>query len=198
MYDNPKHYGIKQYYTATRRLYGALPVIAKNRKTNLISKEFVERLMLTVTQVNGCEACSYAHTKMAIEQGMSMEEIKAFLSGSSEFVREEEAPAILFAQHYADTDGRPDCDVYQKIVDTYGSEKTDVIVSAIEIMTFGNIIGIPLSALSSRLKKKPHGNSTLRHEIGLPLSTLFILPVAFIHFLIKRPSPLCEDVKGTK
>ena len=195
MYSNPKYYGIKEYYQAVLRLYGAVPAFSKNRKTNLLSKEFVERLMLAVTQVNGCEACSYAHTKMAIEQGMSIEEINSFLTGSSEFIKEEEAPAILFAQHYADTEGQPDCDVYRKIIETYGREKTEVILSAIQVMTFGNIIGIPLSAISSRLKKKPYENSSLIHEIGLPLSTLFILPIAFIHFLIKKPAPLCQDIK---
>ncbi|MFC0273464.1 carboxymuconolactone decarboxylase family protein [Metabacillus herbersteinensis] len=34
--------------------------------------------MLAVTEVNGCEFCSYSHTKIALEQGMSQEEIKCF------------------------------------------------------------------------------------------------------------------------
>lgn len=193
MLSSPRHYGFKQFYHATRVFYSALPDFIKNRKTKLIDQPFIERLMLAVTQVNGCEACSYAHTKIAFEAGLSREEINSFLAGSDEFVKEEEAPAILFAQHYADTDGHPDCAVYYKFVETYGEEKARIILSAIQVIHFANILGIPLSALRSRLKGKPYGNSSLLHEIGLPLSAIFILPITFVHFLVKRPRPLCED-----
>ena len=193
MLSEPRHHGLEQFYRATRLFYGALPAFAKNRKTSFIDEAFIERLMLAVTQVNGCKACSYAHTKMAFEAGLSREEIKSFLSGSADFVREAEAPAILFAQHYADTDGHPDCGVYHQFVETYGQEKAGIILSAIQVIQLGNILGIPLSALRSRLKGKPYGNSSLLHEMALPISAVIIFPAAFLHFLIRRPRPLCED-----
>ena len=193
MLSEPRHHGLEQFYRATRLFYGALSAFAKNRRTSFIDEAFIERVMLAVTQVNGCEACSYAHTKMAFEAGLSHEEIKSFLSGSADFVREAEAPAILFAQHYADTDGHPDCGVYHQFVETYGQEKAGIILSAIQVIQLGNILGIPLSALRSRLKGRPYNNSSLLHEIGLPLSAVIIFPAAFLHFLIRRPRPLCED-----
>ena len=195
MQSDPRHFGFKQFYHTARHFFSALPALVKNRKTKLIPQAFIERVMLAVTQVNGCEACAYAHTKMAFEAGLSREEIKSFLSGSADFVREAEAPAILFAQHYADTDGHPDCGVYHQFVETYGQEKAGIILSAIQVIQLGNILGIPLSALRSRLKGRPYSNSSLLHEIGLPISALIIFPVAFLHFLMKRPRPLCEDAK---
>ena len=51
-------------------------------------------------------ACSYAHTQMALKQGFSREEIEAFLSVSKAYVVSEEASAILFAQHYANSRAR--------------------------------------------------------------------------------------------
>jgi len=84
--------------------------MAQARKNKVMSSEFIERIMLAVTEVNGCEVCSYAHTKIALEQGMSEEEIGKLLSGDTEDIPAEEAPAIFFAQHYADTRGNPSRD----------------------------------------------------------------------------------------
>lgn len=37
------------------------------KKKKIVNKDFVERLQLAVTEVNGCAACSYAHTYMALK-----------------------------------------------------------------------------------------------------------------------------------
>ena len=44
---------------------------------------------------------------MALRQGMSNEEISSFLSGGDDFIQPEEAKAIIFAQHFADSKGFP-------------------------------------------------------------------------------------------
>ena len=75
----------------------AMRKLMKNRKEKWLDPHFVERLQLAVTEVNGCAACSYQHTQMALEQGMSNEEINSFLSGGSDFTKPEEAKAIVFA-----------------------------------------------------------------------------------------------------
>lgn len=57
-----KHFSVAQYYKAFLLVYGAIGPIKKNRKTNLISQQFVERIMLRVTEVNGCSLrSSYSH-----------------------------------------------------------------------------------------------------------------------------------------
>ena len=83
----------------------ALTKLRKNKKEEQISQQFIERLQLAVTEVNGCAACSYAHTTMALREGMSNDEISSFLSGSVDFIKPEEAKAIMFAQHFADNRG---------------------------------------------------------------------------------------------
>ena len=45
------------------------------KKERQLSEHFIERIMLAVTEVNGCAVWSYAHTKMALEAGMTNEEI---------------------------------------------------------------------------------------------------------------------------
>lgn len=125
-----------------------------NNKSKLIDKQFVERLQLAVTEVNGCAACSYQHTQMALEQGMSNEEIVSFLSGGSDFTKPEEAKAIMFAQHFADSRGFPKKATYESIIEEYGKKKARIILSACQVMIAGNMYGIPFSAFLFRHQKK--------------------------------------------
>ena len=50
---------------------------------------------LAVTEVNGCAACSYAHTTFALREGMSNEEISSFLAGADDYIQPEEAKALF-------------------------------------------------------------------------------------------------------
>lgn len=54
------------------------PLFRKSIKKVLLDKQFQERIMLAVTNVNGCPMCSYAHAKYALESGMSDEEVQTF------------------------------------------------------------------------------------------------------------------------
>lgn len=170
---------VRDYYDALVLAYRS--VLRRKR----IDPKFAERLMLAVTEVNGCEACSFAHTLMALKKGFSREEIDSFLSGNAAYVRPEEAQGILFAQHYADTKGRPDRDAYEALVREYGTEKSKDIVAAVQVMMAGNMIGLPFSALMSRLRGRPYPNSSLHHELGMQFSGLVILPLSFVHALLR-------------
>jgi AhpD family alkylhydroperoxidase len=96
-------------------------------RSKSISPEFRERLMLAVTEVNQCRYCSYAHTKMALQSGLSPEEIKRILTHDVQNCPEEEIPGILFAQHWAETDGHPDQEVQKRLENHYGSTKSEMI-----------------------------------------------------------------------
>ncbi|WP_416828929.1 carboxymuconolactone decarboxylase family protein [Ectobacillus polymachus] len=179
-----KKYSAREFYVALYKGIRTIPYMVKNKRSKQISMEFIERIMLAVTEVNGCEICSYAHTKIALEQGMSNEEIQMLLSGNKEKVPEEEAPALLFAQHYADTKGNPSTESWQRIIDTYGKTKALGILGAIRAIMVGNVYGIPLSAFRSRLCGKPIQKSNFFYEITMILSILLFLPVALLHSLL--------------
>ncbi|NLA24914.1 MAG: carboxymuconolactone decarboxylase family protein [Bacteroidales bacterium] len=155
--------------------------LIKNNKTNLIDKNFIKRLQLAVTEVNGCAACSYQHTQMALEQGMSNDEISSFLSGGGDFIKPEEAKAIMFAQHFADLRGIPQKHTYNSIVEEYGKEKATIILAACQTMIAGNMYGIPFSAFLARLKKQKYKGSTLFYELSMLVIGILMLPVAIIH-----------------
>jgi len=159
--------------------------IAGNKKSKLLHPDFIERLQLAVTEVNGCAACSYQHTKMALRQGMSNDEISSFLSGEEHFIQPEEAKAIMFAQHFADSRGYPKRYAYEAIVEEYGVEKAALIHSAAQFMIAGNMYGIPFSAFQSRLKGKPFNDSNLFYELGMLIAGFICLPFAIIQGLLR-------------
>jgi len=149
-----------------------------------IDYHFVERLMLAVTEVNGCELCSYAHASMALRQGMDKDEINAFLAGDDSCIKPEEAIAIYFSQHYADNNGYPEKEAYEKLVEEYGKLKTKTIIAAIQMMMLGNVSGLPMSALLSRLKKRAYHNSTIFYEIVMNLALFFLFPFSIFFSII--------------
>lgn len=174
-----------ELYRALVFLPRAMSKLAGNKKSKLVSSEFIERLQLAVTEVNGCPACSYQHTKMALSQGMSNEEIISFLSGGVEFIKLEEAKAIMFAQHFADSRGFPKKDTYDAIIEEYGEKRAVIIMSAVQVMIAGNIYGIPFSAFQSRLKGKTYKDSSLFYELGMLKGGILILPIAIIHGAVR-------------
>nr|WP_283248135.1 carboxymuconolactone decarboxylase family protein [Bacillus sp. FJAT-50079] len=149
-----------------------------------MSSHLIERIMLAVTEVNGCEVCSYAHTKIALEQGMSEEEIAMLLSGNTEGISNYEVMAIVFAQHYADTRGNPSREAWERIVEAYEMEKALGILGAIRMIMIGNIYGIALSAFRSRIKGKKIDKTNLLYEIKMIVSIILLLPAALIHSFI--------------
>ena len=176
-----KLYSAGEFYAILRDGLRSVKHLLRGKRRGLLRPDFVERLMLAVTEVNGCEVCSYAHTKMALAQGMDEREVAAMLSGEDGHVPVEERVAVLFAQHYADTRGSPSREGWDRVVACYGEEKALGILGAVRAIMIGNAHGIPLSALRRRLKGQPVAKSSLRYELGMVLSLLPFLPVAILH-----------------
>ncbi|MBY5958996.1 carboxymuconolactone decarboxylase family protein [Membranicola marinus] len=180
-----RKFSLREMYRSFVFLPGAISKMIENKKSKLVDEDFIRRLQLAVTEVNGCPACSYQHTKMALQQGMSNEEISSFLSGDDDFIKPEEAKAILFAQHFADSRGYPEKYAYDAIVKEYGKNEAQTILSAAQIMIAGNMYGIPYSAFQSRLKGKPFKDSTLFYELGMLVMGVVLLPVAILHGMVR-------------
>ena len=93
---------------------------------------------------------------------------------------------ILFAQHFADSRGRPTRDAYDATVAEYGEKCARIMLSAVQIMIAGNTYGIPFSAFQSRRKGKSFKDSALSYELGMLTAGIFLLPVGLIHGVLRR------------
>ena len=115
--------------------------LKKVMNEDLISSAFRERLMLAVTAVDGCRYCSYLHTRQALKSGVTPEEISQLLSGDVDNCPEDEAVAIIYAQHWAESNANPDPEAVSKLHQTYGVEKAEAIHLMLRMIRLGNLLG---------------------------------------------------------
>lgn len=183
-----KHYSVAEIYRITHLAVRTTVVGAPSG----CDRQAAERIMLAVTAVNGCELCSYAHTRLALDAGVSDAQVRALLDGVTTGVPDDQLAGIAFAQHYADTRGHPDPTAWTALVDQYGPTRALCVLRAARMMMWGNALGIPLSSLRARLQGSPDPGSSLAHEIGTPLGALLITPVALAHALLRdlRGAPI--------
>jgi AhpD family alkylhydroperoxidase len=138
----------KRTYNSPKEFFSDLWFPIRNRRRlkkvtskGLISPAFRERLMLAVTAVDGCRYCSYFHARQALKSGLAPEEINQLLSGDVDNCPEEEAVAVIYAQHWAETDAQPDPEAVRKLQQTYGVEKTEDIHLMLRMIRLGNLLG---------------------------------------------------------
>jgi AhpD family alkylhydroperoxidase len=141
--------------TFRRRLYPSLGDFAADLRATMgrprqmravmrgdsLDPAFRERLMLAVTAVNGCRYCSYYHARQALVVGIAPEEAEALAAGVMDNCPPEQLPAVLYAQHWAESDGRPDPVARARIVELYGAQTTEAIELALHTIRIGNMAG---------------------------------------------------------
>lgn len=97
--------------------------------------------MMAVTAVNQCRYCNYYHVKESLTAGLPEEEIRKLQDGIVDDAPAEELPALLYAQHWAETDANPDPDARQKLVEVYGPERAEAIETVLRMIRMGNLWG---------------------------------------------------------
>jgi AhpD family alkylhydroperoxidase len=102
---------------------------------------FRERLYLAVIAVNGCRYCTYLHTRSALHAGLSPDDVHRLLGGIMQDVPIDEAKAVLYAQHWADSNGRPDADARAVLVETYGAEQSKAVEMTLLLIRIGSLSG---------------------------------------------------------
>jgi AhpD family alkylhydroperoxidase len=127
-------------------------------RTKSISPEFRERLMLAVTEVNRCRYCSFAHTGFALQSGLNSNEIRLILKHEIKDCPAEQIPAILYAQHWAETDGHPDSELRKGLIIHYGAPKAEMIELVLHLIRMGNLIGNSFDYLLFRISFGLLGN----------------------------------------
>jgi AhpD family alkylhydroperoxidase len=108
----------------------------------LIPATFRERLMMAVTEVNGCRHCSYLHARLALDAGVSDEELRQLLSGTIPTdIPHDELLALTYAQHWAESDARPEPQARKKLEEHYGAEMAQAIHIVLHMIRMGNLLG---------------------------------------------------------
>lgn len=160
-------------------------LLKKSKKLRLMNKKLKERIMLAVTSVNGCNMCSYVHTKVALKSGMTSEQIKDLLVGNDTYVPKEDAVAVAFALHFADSQESPDEEAIERIINEYGIDKAQLIFAACQMITMTNGMGIGLDNFYHRIQFRRNKASNILIELFNPLLTMLLfLPFVVYHTII--------------
>jgi AhpD family alkylhydroperoxidase len=131
----------KEFFTDVKFIIENRRAIIKVMRKGTLTPSFRERLMLAVTAVNGCRYCSYFHTGEALKKGLTAEEIRKLLDGDLENCPQEEAVALLYAQHWAESDVNPSLESTRRLEETYSTEKAEAINLILRMIRVGNLLG---------------------------------------------------------
>jgi len=148
----------RRTYHSLGELIADLRMILSRRKEiralmrgGALAPAFRERLMLVVTEVNRCRYCSYAHARAALSAGVPQDEIDALAAAMFEASPAEEVPAMLYAQHWAEADGKPEAAVRKHVVARYGEQVVGLIELALRMIRVGNLSGNTFDYLLHRI-----------------------------------------------
>ena len=151
-------------------------------------KQLIEKILIVTDAVNGCIYFSWLDAKLAVKSGISEEEIKNILK--LEFrtdASESELNALLFAQHFAETNRNPDPEMTNKLFEFYGEKTAKNIILAIRAVTFGNLYFNTWGAIISRFKGNPAPNSNVIFEmVYFLLNFMIITPFVILRKLDKK------------
>ncbi len=182
---NKRIFNIKEHFAIMKNAAKGFILLRYVKKNKLFNKKFKERIMLAVTEVNGCELCSYVHTKISLESGMSHDEIRGILNGIKDDIPESEVVGVLFAEHYTDSHENPDDEAINTLIKEYGIDKAKIICAVLGMITMTNAMGISLGLLKERFSFKRVKRSKFLNELGIPVLTMTVFPIFFIYYKIK-------------
>jgi AhpD family alkylhydroperoxidase len=146
-----RFYTPRTFWRDLRAVMAGMPAFRDTARSERVSRAFAEKIMLAVTQVNGCRYCAYGHTRMALKEGVSPEEIERILAAELGAFPEEEAVALAFAQHWAETEGQPDPEAERRFREYYGPTISGDILNWMRMISMGNLMGNTLDAILYRL-----------------------------------------------
>jgi AhpD family alkylhydroperoxidase len=181
-------YSPKAFYRLLVDMLKNLKDMREAGRSKRISHEFSERIMMAVTEVNGCRYCSYFHAQMALKAGIGKDEIDRTLLGDFNFAPQEEVAALYFAQYYAESGGNPNQESIQCLVENYGNLLTKDILVYIRTIMIGNAWGNMFDALWMRIKGKPNKETTFLKEFGVVFGSLLMVPAIFIQLVLNKLS----------
>ncbi|MHA1793742.1 MAG: carboxymuconolactone decarboxylase family protein [Promethearchaeota archaeon] len=128
-------------------------VRGSQKQVQRLDSIFIEKILLTVTSVNECPYCSWFHAKMALDNGLNKDELLKLMCLDKGSCSREEVVALTFAQHFAESGGKPSRKSINRLVNEYGIKMSSQILMYILMITVGNKVGNTLEAFSYFLKR---------------------------------------------
>ncbi len=184
-------YRVLRHYASPLEFAGdfvkMMTVMSRLRKLQTedrIDPLLAEKVMLAVVGVYGCECCSYNHTVIALERGIRKDEIDSLLAGATGSLTDDEIPAVLYAQHWADTKGRIRQDLREKVAVCYGEQKVQHMDAIIRLSELTSLCNNTVAVYQTNKNRK---------GIRMLLACLACYP---LHIIMKRRYNINRKAEG--
>lgn len=162
----------------------SLPVLLISYVVPATSRALREKVMVGVSSVNDCRYCSWAHTGLALANGVNLDHLTQVLdNGTFGTVTDREATAILFGKHFADTVRRPTSEAQAALARHFSAYQRLEIMSYIHFIYYSNLSGNSADAWVSRLSGRKVRNG---HPVAEAIAGLIAAPILFPGWLISK------------
>jgi AhpD family alkylhydroperoxidase len=198
----PRTYRVRELFSDLLSVVARSPSLLSIWLTRRLSPAMREKIIVAVAQANACRMCEHAHTRMALEAGVTDAELAALERMDETSLDRHTWLALAYARERTREDFSPHFDQEQRaaLERELGRQTVLDVENVARVMTVANRIANSLNALSDRRRGRPIPGSRLGDE--LIINVLF-LPGAWLGTLIaavrqrKSPFAVWRDARGT-
>jgi len=161
-----------------------------------------EKIIVAVAQANACSMCEHAHTRMALEAGVTDAELAALEQMDPESLDRRTWLALAYARERTQADFAPLSDaeeVHPGLGEELGLQTVRDVEDVARVMTVANRVANTLNALSDRLRGRPVPGSRLPDELVI---NVLLLPGAWLGVVFaavrqsKSPFAIWRQARG--
>jgi len=188
----PRTYRVPELFRDLVSVLGRGPALLSIWVGGRLPRATREKVIVSVAQANACRMCEHAHTRMALEAGVTDAELAALETMDAQSLDRRTWLALAYARERAEADFAPvaDPDALHALERELGAQTVRDVEDVARAMTVANRVANTLNALSDRRRGHPIPGSRLPDE--LVINFLF-LPGAWLGTLIaafrQRKSP---------
>ena len=188
----PRVYTVRELFRDLGSVLGRAPSLMSIWIGRRLPPELREKVIVAVAQVNACRMCEHAHTRMALEAGVSDAELAALENMDEGAFDRRTWLALAHARDRAQSGFAPISDHFAQaaLSEELGPQTVSDVEDVARVMTVANRIANTLNALSDRRRGAPIPRSRLFDELVI---NILFLPGAWIGTLVaaarQRKSP---------
>lgn len=190
---SPRTYTVPELIRDLKWVASRLPSLWSIWMGGRLSRPLREQIIVAVAQVNACRMCAHAHTRMALEAGVTDAELAALENMDEEAFDRSTWLAITHARERTKADfARLERNAEsESLADGLERQTYDDVEDVARVMTVANRIANTLNALPDRWRGSPVPGSRLPDEL---LINFVFLPGAWLGTLVaaarQRKSPI--------
>lgn len=188
----PRTYRLSELLRDLAAVFARMPALLSIWIGGRLPPAMREKVIVSVAQANACRMCEHAHTRMALQAGVTDAELAALERMDPQTLDRRTWLALAYARQRASADFAPisDPDSQRALDAELGAQTVRDVEDVARAMTVANRIANTLNALSDRRRGNPIPGSRLPDELVI---NLLFLPGAWLGTLVaalrQRKSP---------